>query len=583
MLHQLELSQREITGDSYPYGLQLIFSVTGAATHGGSVMDALDIDAALEKLRVKSREPNYISELVNRLLLNNVHRVTLTMRPDAQLTHNQKDNERARLDAITESLSEQDKAAIVAQSLELKERQEKQDNGDILPKVTLADVKPDVKTQKPVKNGSVIHYAAGTNGIAYQQFYWALPELTEQERMLLPLYTSLITELGAGNRSYLDMQQWQAARTGNVHLYSMYKPSLSAINSINGYLVFSGKSLVRHSDELSEIMAEHWNKPRFDEVERVLDYLTLMSSRRIQGITGNGHGLAMQAASSCHSPGSSLIYRTTGLPAIARLQQWVEQWTADSSLLPVWLNQLQALHNKLAQGKPHALLVGEKDELPALEANLLAKGIPVNATESAVSQTVDMSQSEKIVWSTSTQVNFCSAAFKTVPPTHQDSAPLTVLAGVLRNNFLHRTIREQGGAYGGGASHDNSNGVFRFYSYRDPRLEETLEDFYSSIDWLAQGDFSEEKVEESILGVVSSLDKPGSPAGESKLAYQNKLFGRSDEFRREYRKQLLEVNKSQLVDLAGNYLTRNLASEAVITNAEQAEDLASKGFDWNKI
>ncbi|MFQ3231739.1 MAG: Zn-dependent M16 (insulinase) family peptidase [Reinekea sp.] len=583
MLHQLELSQREITGDGYPYGLQLIMSLTGAATHGGSVMDALDIDAALEKLRVKSREPNYISDLVNRLLLNNVHRVTLTMRPDPLLIQNQKDNERKRLDNVAATLTDEDKATIVSQAQALKERQEQKDDGDILPKVTLADVKPDVKTKEPIKDGPIIHYGAGTNGIAYQQLYWALPELTEQERVLLPIYTSLLTELGTGTKSYLDMQQWQAARTGSVHLYTMYKPSLSTLNNINGYMVFSGKSLVRHADELSEIMANHWSKPRFDEVERVLDYLTLMSSRRIQGITGSGHSLAMQAASSSHSAGSALIYNTSGLPAIARLKVWVEQWTKDPALLTQWLEQLQALHLKLSKVTPHALLVGENDELAALEANLLASGLTLSDAEQAVAQPIDISPATKMVWSTSTQVNFCSAAFKTVPPTHEDSAPLTVLAGVLRNNYLHRTIREQGGAYGGGASHDNSNGVFRFYSYRDPRLEETLEDFNGSVDWLAQGDFSAEKVEESILGVVSSLDKPGSPAGESKLAYQNKLFGRSDEFRREYRQQILSVNKQQLIDLAGNYLNKDLASQAVITNAEQAEQLVDKGFDWQKI
>ena len=65
----------------------------------------------------------------------------------------------------------------------------------------------------------------------------------------------------------------------------------------------------------------------------------------------------------------------------------------------------------------------------------------------------------------------------TVPSSHADAAALTVLGGVLRNGYLHRTIREQGGAYGGGASQDNQAGAFRFFSYRDPRIEGTLTDF----------------------------------------------------------------------------------------------------------
>jgi Zn-dependent M16 (insulinase) family peptidase len=170
-----------------------------------------------------------------------------------------------------------------------------------------------------------------------------------------------------------------------------------------------------------------------------------------------------------------------------------------------------------------------------------------------------------------------------VPPSHPDSAALTVLGGVLRNNHLHRVIREQGGAYGGGAGHDNSNGVFRFYSYRDPRLEDTLTDFSNSLNWLKETPVPDELVEQSILGVVGSLDKPGSPAGEAKGAYQNHLFNRSDEFRKQYREQILSVTSNQLVDVAGKYLVESNKTEAVITDSESAEQLADKGFTWRKL
>ena len=65
-----------------------------------------------------------------------------------------------------------------------------------------------------------------------------------------------------------------------------------------------------------------------------------------------------------------------------------------------------------------------------------------------------------------TPICFCARAYPTVPSGHDDAAALTVLGGVLRNGYLHRTIREQGGAYGGGASQDNQSGAFRFYSPR---------------------------------------------------------------------------------------------------------------------
>ena len=111
-------------------------------------------------------------------------------------------------------------------------------------------------------------------------------------------------------------------------------------------------------------------------------------------------------------------------------------------------------------------------------------------------------------WLTSTQVNFCASVFPTVAESHKDGAALAVLAGVLRNGFLHGALREKGGAYGGGATYDAANGVFRFHSYRDPNLMKSFDTFEDSIKWLEHQPPSFEQVEESILGLVSGWMHP---------------------------------------------------------------------------
>jgi Zn-dependent M16 (insulinase) family peptidase len=583
MLHQLELSQREVTGDSYPYGLQLIFSVTGPATHGGAVVDALDIDQALDQLRKNTKQPGYIGQLIQRLLLNNTHRVRLTFNPDPAFKERQQQHEQEWLERIQSNLTDAETQKIIANAQKLKERQEQHDNGEVLPKVTLADVNPEVKTIHAEKTSPIIQYSAGTNGLLYLQWYWAVPELTPEEQEIMPLYTAMLPELGAGAFDYLHMQQQQAAKTGAVNMYSIYKSNIADTSRLNGYLVLSGKALQRNAADLTGIMQTHWQQARFDEVDRIYDYLNLMSSRRLQGITGSGHTLAMQACSAAHSEGSALTYNKAGLPAISRLKGWINGWSDDRSEMHNWLERLAALHEKFKAITPHALVVGEKQDLPEYEKIQLNSDMNFGGEQVSPVQNIKLADERKVAWSVDTQVNFCAAAYKTVPPSHPDSAALTVLGGVLRNNYLHRVIREQGGAYGGGAGHDNSNGVFRFYSYRDPRLEDTLTDFSNSLNWLKETPVPDELVEQSILGVVGSLDKPGSPAGEAKGAYQNHLFNRSDEFRKQYREQILSVTSNQLVDVAGKYLVESNKTEAVITDSESAEQLADKGFTWRKL
>ncbi|MEX0623661.1 MAG: insulinase family protein [Saccharospirillum sp.] len=585
MLHQLELSQREITGDSAPYGLQLIFSVIGAATHGGSVMESLDIDPTLAILRERSQDPAYIPGLIRTLLLDNVHRVRLTLRPDAELHQRQLDNEAARLARIQAGLSDTEKQHLVDQASKLKARQEQEDDVGLLPKVTLADVKPDVKRIAPKAADDITRYTAGTNGIAYQQWFVPLPKLSADELALLPVYTALLTEIGAGDRDYLAMQQWQAARTGSVSFYSQFRNPLENADEVAGYVVLSGRALVRHVDELTQILTQHWSAPRFDEQSRVFDLLKQLSARRQQSVTGQGHVLAMQTSSAFHSRASALTYDMGGLPAIRRVKGWVDAFTADQQALTEWLAAISGLHQKIHQQRSHAVLIAEPGELEALTGLLREQGLQ-NREQGleAASQTADwLMPKQNTAWSVNTQVNFCSAAYRTVMPGHADSAPLTVLGGVLRDNFLHRTIREQGGAYGGGASHDSNTGTFRFYSYRDPRIEGTLDDFRASLDWVTGQGVNQEQVESSILGVISSMDKPGSPAGEAKQAFQNRLFGRTDAFRKAYREALLGVTARDVQRVASSYFDEAGASTAVVTDRQHAEELAGKGFEVESL
>jgi Zn-dependent M16 (insulinase) family peptidase len=89
VLHQLELSQREITGDGFPYGLHLLLETLPPALHGGDPVAVLDIDPLLESLRREIQDPAFIKDLARRLLLDNTHRVRLVMAPDNTLAAHQ--------------------------------------------------------------------------------------------------------------------------------------------------------------------------------------------------------------------------------------------------------------------------------------------------------------------------------------------------------------------------------------------------------------------------------------------------------------------------------------------------------------
>ena len=574
-LHQLELSQREVGGDGYPYGLQLILTGLTSATHRGDPIALLDIDGALENLRRKTRDPQFIQQAVRKWLLENPHRVRLTMRPDLQMKARIQAAEVARLAQMKASLSEEDKKNIIARAHALQARQQQQDDESILPKVGLEDIPPHLHytagTHETFNQYPLRCYSAGTNGLVYQQITAKLPALTDEQIDLLPYYSICLTELGAGDKDYLANQRWQAEVVGSIHAFSSIRGAGDNVQNIDAYITLSAKALSRNNAAMNELMRNTLLNVRFDELARIRELIAQNRARREQSITGQGHSLAMTAACAGMSPAAKIAQRLAGLDGISAVKA-LDNSLDDEKNLTAFAAKLQAIHELVLKAPRQFLIVGEDEHLDSYR-NDLAKFWP---QESAAADFTPfhldpVSNSVREAWLTNTQVNFCAKAYPTVPSEHPDAAALTVLGGFLRNGFLHRAIREQGGAYGGGASQDSNSASFRFYSYRDPRLSETLDDFDASLEWLEKTDHQPQALEEAILGVIGSIDKPGSPAGEAKSTYQAELFGRTREKREQFRNRVVGVTLDDLKRVAKTYLNPSKASVALVTHSGHKE------------
>ncbi|MCO1335861.1 insulinase family protein [Microbulbifer sp. OS29] len=584
-LHQLELQQREIGGDGYPFGLQLILTALTGATHRGDAIGLLNIDATLEKLREQIQDPKFIANKARELLLENQHRVRLILSPDDQLAARHEQAEKDQLAQIKASLSQQEKAQIVETAKALADRQNREDDASILPKVGVEDIPaelPDVEGEA-VELGpqKLTRYNAGTNGLVYQQLVCALPEFTETEKQLLPYYCQVLSEVGLGEKDYLQVQQWQTSVVGALHGFTSNRTAIDNLDHLSGHFILSGKALARNQDGLTELMQATMEQVRFDEHARIKELLLQTLARREQGVVGNGHALAMAAASAGYNLAAWESHATGGLLGLRNLKALVAGLDKEQGLQQL-SDQFQAIHQKILAAPRQFLLVGEEEKIGDFSQALMPLTSQSSTSAANPAAPFERKRVEEL-WVANSQVNFCAKAYATVPMSHPDAAPLSVLSGFLRNGFLHRTIREQGGAYGGGAGHDSNIGVFRFYSYRDPRLGETLEDFDASLKWLAEENHKEEQVEEAVLGVVGGLDKPGSPAGEAKKNFHSGLYGRTHALRQQFRKQVTEVTLEDLQRVGTTYLDPSKASTAVVTGPQSSEVGAKLNLKEEKL
>ncbi|MDG1443899.1 MAG: insulinase family protein [Pseudomonadales bacterium] len=576
-LHQLELSHREIGGDGTPFGMQLIFSCMSAAIHRGDPIDLLDIDQVIAQLRTEIKDPNFIKDLIKEVLLDNHHRVRVCLYPDEQMNNRNLLEEETNLQHINDSLSDKEKQAIVAQSIDLQTRQNRQEPIELLPKVGIEDIPASIPEPKPrnvdVGRKHLTQFDAGTNGLVYTHAVSQMPLLDVDSMRLLPLFTHLLTESGSAGRSYLEAQALQHSLTGGISGFSTVRGAVSDPESLVGYISVSSKALNRNAKSMMTLLKETYGQPNFTESTRTRDLVKQARVRRDSSITNSGHMLAMTAASSVLRPVPRLNHYLSGLEGILHLRQ-LDDCLDDADHLAALTDQLQKIGAAMRDTKTQFLLINDPlvaDEMAHELSDIWSKASP--AVDQGALAAPFACPELRQAWITTTQVNYCARAFKTVPENHADSAALTILGGVLRNGYLHRTIREQGGAYGGGASHDSTNGIFRFYSYRDPRLQATFDDFSAAVDWVVNSPVTFSDVEQSILGVISSIDSPASPAGEARQVFYNDLFGRSEVYRQQRRSELLKVTIDDVRRVAEAYLTGEPV-DVVVTNERSARDLA---------
>ncbi|MGD2008419.1 MAG: insulinase family protein, partial [Cellvibrionales bacterium] len=258
ILHQIELQQRELTGDGMPYGLNLMLRALGAAVHRGDAIAALDLEPILQTVRDRSQSTSYVPDLIDRLLLKNPHRVTLTVAPDPELSAARTAAEKQRLHAMAGALADHERAEILDLAAKLKERQGQEDDPEILPKVTVADIPATVVEPKPTRdsvNGhQVWKYEPGTNGLVYQQWLKPLPQFSESDMNNLPLLTALMTEVGLGGDDYLAVQDRQSATVGSLGVSTLTRSARDDVQDCSGWFLCSSKALADRSTGQAALM-----------------------------------------------------------------------------------------------------------------------------------------------------------------------------------------------------------------------------------------------------------------------------------------------------------------------------------------
>ncbi|XP_066511375.1 presequence protease, mitochondrial-like [Hoplias malabaricus] len=575
LLHKIEIQMKH---QSTSFGLALASYIASCWNHDGDPVELLKISENVSRFRQCLQEnPRFLQDKVQRYFKENTHRLTLSMSPDELYVEKQRSLEQEKLQQKTQALTATDCQDIYQKGLQLLSEQSKTQDVSCLPALKVSDIAPTIP-HTPVEVGTaggvpVLYCEQPTNGMVYFRALCNLNTLPEDLKIYVPLFCNVITKLGCGNMDYRQQAQRMELKTGGMYVAPQIISDTDDLDLYEQGILLTSSCLERNLPDMLHLWSELFNSPRFDDEER-LRVLVMMSAQELSnGISYSGHMYAMARAARSLTPASDLLETFTGMDQVKFMKRMAEMTdlTAVLRKLPRMKRHLfnpenmRCAVNAAPQKMPDAAVELEgfmrnisshkkerKPVRPVIVERPLDPQAPSRSSTSRklVSEAHFKPCQMKTYFELPYPVNFISECVRTVPFTHEDYASLCILGRMMTAKFLHGEIREKGGAYGGGAKM-GGNGLFSFYSYRDPNCSQTLSAFRSGVDWAREGKFTQQDVDEAKLSVFSAVDAPVAPSDKGLNLFLN---GLTDEQKQIHRERLFAVTHTNLTDVAARYL-----------------------------
>jgi Zn-dependent M16 (insulinase) family peptidase len=239
-----------------------------------------------------------------------------------------------------------------------------------------------------------------------------------------------------------------------------------------------------------DLVREIIHESLFDQPERIKTLLGECQNAK-NSLAYRGHTYAMSAASRHLSASQHLSDQIGGLSHLEFLNSLDLSRNEDIQTVIEKLQALSAFFLKTQEGVM-AMLTCESETMGRNKEHvqeLLSRlGWSLNDRFYVQPSWSLKKESKQEFYRLPFNVNYVGQAFATVPYIHPDSMALQVSTSLMSTQFLHKELREKGGAYGGGVRFSALEGTVAFYTYRDPvnSLSRTLDVFKQSFEWAGQ-------------------------------------------------------------------------------------------------
>ncbi len=554
-VNSVEFSLRENNSGRFPRGLSAMVQSLSTWLYDGDALASLAWEKPLATIKGRlAKGEKVFEQCLKEWFLNNEHRSTVILLPDASLEERRAQEEVAHLARIQEACSPEERQELVQETLRLRALQEEADSPEALATIPCVGVEdlPLQNTPLPIEIKGIekqrfIAHDIDTSGVAYVNVLLPLSAVPQRLLPLVPLLGRALIEMGTQKRDFVSMGMYMAAKTGGVGA-SAYL-STQTNGAPVAYLSVGGKAVRDKVGDLFAILEEVLLQPNFDQQERFSQMLLEAKARLEHGLVAAGHSAVASRIRASLSLTGWLEELTGGVSFLhtvrALSQQAEENWASV-------LADLQELYSLIVNGS--TCLVDSTADAQTLalvepKALSLMQSLPAKSLTPA-SDWLAPSFAQAEIFTAPAQINYVAKGANLYDLGYKYHGSAQVILRHLRMGYLWEKVRVQGGAYGAFCLLDRLSGSLVQASYRDPAVKGTLATYDATDAYLRAFDPDARTLSGAIVGAIGDLDTYLLPDAKGAASLARHLCGDTDASRQQMRDEILSTTKQHFQDFA---------------------------------
>ncbi len=557
--------------------INAISALSGWLYNDNYPVESLRYEASFAYLREQA-STGYFEQLAREIFLENNHVASGEILACSQ----KQTTEQTHLSQIEQTLTEPERASIEKTLETLREAQVTPDSPQAL--ATLPQLTPQDITHATPWGACTLDESAPvpclrhniqTHGISYMQLYYDISAISFEDLPYVAILGVVLGKLGTKRWSAAELDTLVQNNTGALHITPKVIGKDTSPHDFQAFLAVGASCLEHKTKTTLEIINEVLHTSDMHDISRIKDILMQMRIQFEQLFLSAGHSVTMERVSSYIRESAVVSQQVSGIDFYIFLKDLLAHFDERAIDLPA---KLKTIATRIFH--PNNLLAsftGTQKVYEEFLQTLSADEWPTTCGKPG-SLLVPRPTIKREAFIVPTDVTYTSCGYdrRLLPDAPAFHGSQFIVANACSLDYLWNEVRVKGGAYGAGlripAKHD-----IMFYSYRDPRIDETLARFRATAEWLYNFTPDEREFDGYVVSSVAALDNPLK--ARAMIVAQNNAYlkGREDNFRLQCRAEVLDSSRESINSFANtleNTTNKNcyctIGNRDIIGNAKTA-------------